>query len=624
MKRRREIKRDGKNQSARRALVLVIVLLCLVPLAWLVLIDEKDPVLSVQEFSETLTGNGTSPKQVIEPPRLQKAFLRQYITAPTKKTHNANTSKKARSFEVKTLAEGLHSPDGLTTHPATGLIYFSEETAQRISLIRGNHIQIVISADTPVYSTYDGKRTKCPGLRSPEGISFGPNGGLYVAEDYPGGRILRFSPDGDGFSEGIVIPIAGTWARFAWEGIDVSHNGELLIAGSDVEGALDSSTLTPFSGVILFRDKESQWWICHERLFASYSSVCFTPDARQATYTCEISGEVGWIDLTTRESLSGHSELTAQSPEGLSFLPDGTILIAEEKGAVVNIDPSSDKHNELLSGLGTIESVVWDSLNGRVLVSADGSGKILALMPSRPYSDERNAMEYAPYHSRYAPRHVPVECPPYLADVLARGGLDYDADTQAKVTFREFASRVPLIAADAKASPVAGTSNITDPIEQIQFAIFEPNQLLIAEGGQPSLALAVFAVRRRSGKITSTSQMRAAAYISSFETGQMEPADIAKLTIPQAGSVSVSELGIATIQFLGLGRIPDYSLVLNPRNPQDSYMVVFAADGTRQHYRLTSPQHDPKREHWVIAMNNNSQTTEWTLLGAIPENDRNT
>ncbi|NCC51861.1 MAG: hypothetical protein EOM20_11670 [Spartobacteria bacterium] len=521
-------------------------------------------------------------------------------------------------FRLEQVAQGLQAPDGLAIHPSSGELFIAEETPSRISIIRDG-LQVVIDRETPIYTMHKGRKKKAAPLSMPEGIDFDAEGNLYVVEDRPGGRLLRFRNYSGRYPEGTVVPLPGDWSRFAWESVACGEKDTLLMAGSDIESVAGSSELTPYTGIILYRDEEGNWWVPYERLFASFSGVCFSKSGKHAIYIEEVMGGVGWIDLTTRQVLGGHSTITAKAPEGICVLPDGTFLIAQENGSVLKLDPGNDEHEVVVDELGAIESVLWDPGNQRALISADGPGKIFTLWPDRAISPHADAMKYAPFYPTYTPRHVPRECPEFLANVLALAGLDYTRDIRPPVTFRDFTSKVPLVAADAIAVPVLAAQEILNPIRRVQFVIFNPNQMAIDKDGSASLPLAAFAARKNDGEIIKTSMMQVESYFSAFDSAKFDPVDLARIAVPQAGPVSVSSLGIATVHLLGLGQGDDYSLVLNPRYRDDSYMVVYKPDGTRIHYRLDSPESPAGGDLWVIALAERGADT-WALLGKAAEN----
>ena len=82
-------------------------------------------------------------------------------------------------------------------------------------------------------------------------------------------------------------------------------------------------------------------------------------------------------------------------------------------------------------------------------------------------------MNFATYRSILSQLHIPEECPPYLAEVLKLGGLDYTAAADPDLSFREFTTRVPMVAADAYATPVPLQNFAKDPIEHLQFVVLE-------------------------------------------------------------------------------------------------------------------------------------------------------
>lgn len=523
-------------------------------------------------------------------------------------------SARPRSFKIEPLVEGLVSPDGIAIHPETGDFYVSEEEAACIRKIVGGHAIVVIDRNTPVYDPQSGTRKRVEALRNPEGIAFGPKGDLHVVEDVPGGRLLRFPLQADGACrEGEVIPIPGAWQNYAWEGVDVSKKGEILMAGSDVESLsrqADSPSL--FSGAILYRDTADTWWVPYQRVFSSFSDVRFSKSGKQAIYTCEVSGEIGWLDLTTRQPIGGNSSVVAKSPEGICSLPNGALLYTQERGDIVYLDPSTDRREVVVTGLKSIESIVWDDRGQMALVTEDGSGRLLALIPQEMYPRHRDLLEFAAYHPIYSPKYIPEKCPPYLADILILGGLNMDKKGLTNLSLREFTAKVPLIAADAKATPVEGLPQEDDPIQRVQFVVFHPNALLAMESG-PAMALAAFAAAKKSGQLVRTTVMRTETMAADPVVGTVEPLGTAALAVPQPTAISVSSLGMATLHFLGLGKTPDYSITVDPRNPSDSYMVVFTQGGGRYQYRLDLPGRDENSDRWIVAYSGITPT-EWLRL----------
>ena len=314
-----------------------------------------------------------------------------------------------------------------------------------------------------------------------------------------------------------------------------------------------------------------------------------------------------------RRPIGGCSATPVKSPEGIAVLPDGRLMVALETGSLLCVDPAIDHHAPVAEGLGSLESVQWDPVGGRLLLTEQTGHRVLALKAEPGFSADENRMDLAIYHPLYNPRHVPELCPPYLARILAMGGLDYNRVGLPPLSFREFAERVPMIAADAVAVCLDGQEPVEDPLERVQFVVFKPNQMIMGETG-PRPSLALFATRSRSGRITASSVLKAETLGISMDRPKAERIGTAALAVPMPAGVGVSALGIASINFMGLGRTPDYSIVLNPSHPYESYLVVYRPDGGRVHYRLEFADQGAGRETWVVAFTE-SRPDEWMALG---------
>jgi hypothetical protein len=331
-------------------------------------------------------------------------------------------------------------------------------------------------------------------------------------------------------------------------------------------------------------------------------------------YVCEVTGEIGWLDLSRPLTRGGQSQWAATSPEGVALLPDGTLVVAEEGGRLLHIDAVSDEMQVLESGLGAIESVVWDARRQRLLVSSDGSGQVLALHPDNGFDDRVDMLLYAAYHPAFSQQQVPDQAPDYLARILSLGGMDVNAPGRTGLGLREFVKRVPLVAADLKAVSMNDAQTIADPVERVQFVIFQPNRMDRPTAGDSGAAFSIFGVRTASGEFITTTALPVRVFSTSAGRSlNLEAPDTMDLmTVPNAAAVSVSGIGVAAVQFLGMGKTPDFSLVLNPQNPADSYMVVFHRDGRRNHYRLESAT-GSVRQDWVIAYSSPRQD-KWIRL----------
>jgi hypothetical protein len=507
--------------------------------------------------------------------------------------------RPARGLPRSVLADGLSGPDGIAIDPRTGNVFVSEETANRIVMIDGPRRETICDGTRPLKAICRRHRD-CPPLRSPEGLAFDGRGTLYAVEDVPGGRAIAFRLDKSGAVrtvEEIDIPADGSGC--AWESVAVLDGGEILLAGSNAEGVGEGEGATFFQGLILYRDAEQRWWAPRSRIGASFSSVAFSKSGRFAIYSDEVAGAVGWIDLRSKDAADGVSRMVARSPENVAVLPDGTILVAEENGGLVRLDPETDRFMTLASSLGAIETALWDATRSCILVTADGAGKLLALKPDTAWAGGIDKMESVRCGEAAGVQHVPLRVPDYLKPVLKMGGMT-GTDEQMDASFQQLTRTLPMIAADADTALLRPERDAEDPIEHIQFVAFDPNGLSL-EGRTPNFPTSLFVFRTRSGKVIKTSLVDISVYGGNIWRGLRRRVGSMKITVPYAAGARVAENGVAFVHFVGLGRTPDMSLVLNPRSPDSSYMVIHQSDGSSDQYTLRLPPNSGI-EQWVAAL----------------------
>ena len=522
---------------------------------------------------------------------------------------------RAVPAHVTVCAEDLAAPDGLALRPGTGAMYVSEEDASRILAIAEGRRVVVADAATPIRTFVNGQAISAKPLAMPEGIAFSVQGDLYVVEDCPGGRLLRFTLDEKGIAiEGTVIDIPGVWKDFAWEGVSVNAAGEILIAGSTLEKVAGGDCLDGFVGAILFRDSSGSWWMLLRAPFESISAVAFSDNGLTAAYSCEVTGDIGWIDLRSRELRQGHSEWQAKAPEGLEILPDGRILVAEEAGSVILFDPPSGSHELLCQIEGNIESVLYDPLRNRVLITADGTGLLLAIPPPPSAAEStRFALDEAPYETSHTPVHIPNTIPAFLSNSLIRCGV-FPTDTAGTpAVFRQFAEQVPMIALNAAVVPMDAAETEADPVRRVQFMVLRPTAVTVTGAGV-DMPVVAFAVVTASGKIIRTAFTNMdSAVMSQLGLIQRDTGNV-KIGLPYPFTANVSPDGICNIHFSGLMTTPDYHFVLNPTHPSESYMVVDRNDGKLWQYQLLPPNGETKSEHMVISYRRHAEQ-DWVQLG---------
>lgn len=535
-------------------------------------------------------------------------------------TPQAPAELTAPAFRFSVLADDLDAPDGLALDPRNGNLFVSEEEASRIVVINTKgRKRVVLEGDELLPDDSGPQRVRQPPLRSPEGLAMDNDGWLYIVEDRPGGRLIRAKCDDNGKVKKIeVVPLPGHWEPFAWEAIAVSPRGELLLGGSSAEGSMKEGA-TLFQGALLYRDTEKTWWVLSLRPASGVSAAAFSPDGEFAIYTDEISGAISWIDLTSHEVKEGASSYSARSPEGLVVMPDGRLVIAEERGRLVLVDPRQEATRTLMDDLGTIESVVWDDVSHQLLVSSDGKGQILALPVESPWPTDQNAMAAAPVVVEGAVKHIPDFIPDFLSPLIDLG-LASTNDRSAKDVLNELTRKVPMMAADSRTTLLYSTETGGDPIVQLVFVALAPNGIMSSDLNQEFSVSAVI-LRTRSGQVYRSKLTRMSVLAGNMVSGRFDNLGTFDLPIPFAYQAKVSPRGHAVIHFAGLGQSPDVSIAMNPEKPNESFMVVTYISGLIEQYRLERAP-DGSINNWVISLPPRQPDTWTSLQTAARENGK--
>ncbi len=527
-----------------------------------------------------------------------------------------NEHAELPELDKSVLVSDLKTPDGLALDPRNGNLYVSEEEANRIVMYtpRGKR-RVVLDDNDSIPDDSGFRRVRHPPLQSPEGLAMDAEGGLYVVEDRPGGRLIRLQCDENGkMQNGELIKLPGQWTPFAWEAIAVSPRGELLLGGSSAEGQMKEGA-TLFQGALLYRDNQKQWWALSMRPASGISAVSFSADGEFAIYTDEFSGTIGWMDLTSRSIKEGASSYTAKSPEGLAVLPDGRLIVAEEGGQLILVDPRVDSPLTLMRGLGSIESLVWDDAHNRLLVSADSQGVVMALPADAPWPASENAMAAAPVISEGAVRHIPSVIPEFLIPMLDLG-LGSSTNQTIQDTFLEITRRLPIMAADSQTTLIYGTEEVSDPVVQVVFVAVAPSAIMNDDLSQ-EFSVSAIILRTRSGQVYRSKLTRMAVLAGNVVSGRFNNLGTFDLPIPFAYQALVSPRGHAIIHFAGLGQSPDISIALNPSKPEESYMVISHMTGVIEQYRLERAP-DGSLDNWVVCLPPRRADAWTSLQGSAP------
>ena len=505
------------------------------------------------------------------------------------------------------LASELRAPDGIARDAETGDVYVSEEDLAHIVRIRPDGTrQVVFDGTTPLYEGTGASRKRAPGLRGPEGLALAGKGILYVVEDVPGGRLIAFDLrglSGKARPSGKVVPLPLEGSQFAWEAVDVGPSGEMLLAGSTMEAFLSGTDKGGvFRGAILYRDAEGEWWMPMNHAMVSYSAVCFSRKGNYAFFACEVTGAIGCLDLRSNYLRTWHSSKTFHSPEGLCALPGGGVLVAEEGGAIYWLDPTADDVQMVHAHPGGIESLLWDELNRRLYLTDDRAGKLVAMEPKygMGFRSSIGTAKDVPFEKRSTPVDmIPSKCPDYLAKVLELGGYNPHQEG-GKLAFRDFARRYCLIAIDAETRLIPKHKPVEDPIRRIQFVIVAP-YLIGYQEGDLIWSSSGFAVVKESGQTVKTGLVKRQIIHGDLLESRFTPVGGQTIALPMPFSARVNAEGFVSVNFMGMGVTPDFYLVLDANDPDQSVMVVIQPDGFVQQYQVRLPA-NRDRNRWVIAL----------------------
>jgi sugar lactone lactonase YvrE len=269
-------------------------------------------------------------------------------------------------YTATVFARGLASPDGLAFGP-DGQLYVAEERAGRVSRIDAKGgVTIVLR-----------------GLHDPEGLAFDNSGNLYVVEDVAAGRVVKMAADGR-----VTTLVTDSDAP---EGVVWSPGGNLYFTESNAQFALNPfSFRTRITTVGPGGDVTS---VLTSTLLWSYAGITIGPSG--FLYVTNEASGVGTDDsIFVVDPITGERVLFARdlvSPEGLSFSVDGAfpLYVAEESvgrdGGRLSKVEANGSHMPLCTGFKDIEDVVVDKA-GRLFVSEDGSGSIILVQktPMQP------------------------------------------------------------------------------------------------------------------------------------------------------------------------------------------------------------------------------------------------
>lgn len=327
------------------------------------------------------------------------------------------------------LPEGMKHPDGMTVCPKTGDIILAIPTIGD----KGNAWLLKIDKDDNVTKYFELKAHPETGRVSPLGISFGPDGHLYIADSQCLGgnpnhksRILRVvHQNGNPIREEIVVT-----GIVQSNGIEI-HNGKIYLAETQIDPAIVEMPMS--SGVFCFDIKE----------LSGRKPLEVLPYKRDPHFIFSFT--------TTDAERDGAQKVGAN---GIGLAKDGTLYVAnfgDKKIIEVKLDARGKKavsHKDLNDGNGPNESVdglkvcpkgyifFADYVGNSVCVMNPKNGKTLLLA--------KNALNPNPEHKKAGAldrcsevclrgdklyvSNIDLETPdsPHTISVIDLKGIDFD------------------------------------------------------------------------------------------------------------------------------------------------------------------------------------------------------
>ncbi|HBA82670.1 MAG TPA: hypothetical protein DCZ95_01125 [Verrucomicrobia bacterium] len=548
-------------------------------------------------------------------------------------------SKEILSAEV--VAVGLSGPAGLAIDQRTGLLYVAEREAGRISMIRDKAAIPVltdpfqVNDDIPAWA-FSVDRTVAfwtePRFRAPVGLAFDHSGKIYVAEAGHGGRLLSFEPLSDGLKMARAVPTPWIETSYGYTSVAVDEKGRVYTTAQESE----SGAILSF-GSVLVREPDGIWWMIDYGPFAEFSNVSLDSKGSMLVVGEFRGADVGWYD--TERQVEVGSMRRVDGLRHTVLLPDGTTLVSlirdDGTWSVVEVDPLSQNVSEWVGGLTEIGGLTAHPKTGDLYVSLLKEGRVMKfhrLNPQLVADEDKLAMITRAFELEKA--LPPKEWPDFFRQFIDKLGVirtvdqRYLDDTAAKMslakvplTIGEFSAVVPVIAAKVKATLLSAPELEPDPIEEVDFLLFYPNQSVLTQRTiAPSISL--FKARHRSGKVVQTRFMPNKAGTSIDENMTWDHMPEVLVSFPSgyyAPDTGLSEQGLVRVYFLGMGLGSDYWIDIQRIHKEKSRMRVETMTGKKLEYKLEPFQSLGKDgSESVLVAGIKAVDMGWFKVGEVP------
>ena len=227
-------------------------------------------------------------------------------------------------YSATIYAQGLSAPDGLAFGP-DGLLYVAEETSGEVSQIDAT------GAVTAVIT----------GLSNPEGIAFDGSGNLYVVEDIDNGRIVKRATNGaiSTLTTGLDAPEGIVWN---------SSDNQLYVTESNLEYAVSTSSITPTD----YRTHVTKVSLAGVATRILTKTAVFTPGSPLKVTFWSYAG----IAVGPDGNLYFANELSGQTTDGtyfgVNYQADSTDSVFTATTASIPTAPTAFANNQLIAPEG--------------------------------------------------------------------------------------------------------------------------------------------------------------------------------------------------------------------------------------------------------------------------------
>ena len=355
----------------------------------------------------------------------------------------------AQPFKAIVLPDGMKNPDGMTVNPRTGDIILAVPVVGD----KGNAWLLRIDADDNVSKYFELPAHPETGRVTPLGISFGPDGHLYISDSQCLGgnpnhksRILRVVHQ-NGQPVRVEVVVTGIVQA---NGLEI-HNGKIYVAETQIDPSIVEMPMT--SGVFCFEISELSPRTLRQRqgartIFGRDTSTSPTlhvaPYGRDPRFIFDFQ--------TTDAARNGEWKVGAN---GIGLAKDGTLYVAnfgDNKVIEVKLDASGKRvlsYRDINDGTGPHESVdglkvcpkgyifFADFVGNAVCVMNPKNGKTILLAKNaiNPNAEQKLAgaldrcSEVCLRGMRLYVANIDLETPeaPHTVSVINLEGIDFDA-----------------------------------------------------------------------------------------------------------------------------------------------------------------------------------------------------